>query len=57
MLRFEEARGTEDVFKTSYMVELIRLLCLVKFCFLISDFSVAYEDGGSDRWPVSLSNP
>ena len=57
MLRFEETLGTEDVFRTSYMVESIGLLCLVKICFPISDFSATYEDGELNRRPVSLSNP
>jgi hypothetical protein len=45
MLRFKEALGTKDVFKTSYIVELIQLLCLVKICFLISVFSATYVGG------------
>jgi hypothetical protein len=57
MLRFEEALGAEDVFETNYIVELIGLLCLVKICFLIRDFSATYEGGEINRRPVSLSNP
>ena len=45
------------MFETSHMIESIGLLCLVKICFPISDFSATYEDGELDRRPVSLSNP
>jgi hypothetical protein len=57
MLRFEETLGTEDVFETSHMVESIGLLCQVKICLPISDFSATYEGGEINRRPVSLSNP
>jgi hypothetical protein len=57
MVRFEETLGTEQVFKASYMVESIGLLCLVKICFPISVFSATYVGGEINRRPVSLSNP
>lgn len=49
MLQFEETLGAKDVFETSYIVVSIWLLCLVKICFSIRDFSATYKGGATNR--------